>query len=940
MSQRSAAGPRETAHEAFPCPTAGSCEVLCPLGAQFRVCGRGRHPLEQVDDRNAPIPLHDRVVASAPGSASLTRSKALTCIRGGRPGGLRSRWLLVAAACLAASLLPVPAAAAAEGPIEAQQEPSPEDSADGVEIVRYASSDPYAMSIEVAQALVDANGRSSEWVVLASGESWADAAAAGPLAASRRAPVLLVPPGGLQTSAARPDLIEFLESSGVRRVVIVGSPDVLPNHEPSVLFGLGMLPRNIERVHGDDPVGTSIAVAERIGTPAEFGEPGRTVIIASDSSVADAVAIGPFAAAGPFPLLLTAPDALDQRIAEYLTEHEVSHVLLVGGTAAIAPAVQQTIETSGITVTRLDGRDRADTARLAAELFEQHTDGDPACTDGPTRIGFAATEQPEQALTAGSLLARKCSALRYAEPDRLPLSLRNTLYLARQQPHGAELIIFGSESAIADAALDVSLPPVRLAFVSVGEVADDRKLSTQIAVANEHGAIRLYSQTEVKIPVWPYSSSQRVCRLRDLAWSPSGRFLSYRSLCTSEIFVLDIETGEAHQVVSDDSELVFEDLSVEDNRSWGNYRMGPLWSPDGSAFVFTAFLDDPSTVGTWRGNPLHFAELFVHDAISRTTRRLTENTVHDLVSAWSPDSRAVRILQHGEPGASDPYYRVPLDSATIAVSDAAGSRRTRCGFDAEAARSPDGAHVAYYFGGWWTREIGLCSADGVGHRQLTPVDCSECAEGHQHHGADILGWNRSGSMLAFSDTDFARRDGEFEARDYDSETTADYVLDVESGEIRTLFEFTHKAYEPPPLSYLGWSPNDDGLLYLRRDEDRSVPRDLVLLDDVTGEITDLRDIPLLRLPLDRPVQPRLPLSPDQSQLLLIYDGWWHRGIVPRQDGGMWLASIQPGDATPLIDFGPMISMAKGDTTGNWRTARTEWRCVTKWSASGILGICG
>ena len=38
---------------------------------------------------------------------------------------------------------------------------------------------------------------------------------------------------------------------------------MLPNHEPSVLYELGMLPRNIERVHGDDPVATAIAVAER-----------------------------------------------------------------------------------------------------------------------------------------------------------------------------------------------------------------------------------------------------------------------------------------------------------------------------------------------------------------------------------------------------------------------------------------------------------------------------------------------------------------------------------------------------------------------------------------------------------------------------------------------------------------------------------------------------
>ena len=41
-------------------------------------------------------------------------------------------------------------------------------------MVRYDGSDPYAMSIEVAQAQVDSNGGASEWVVLASGGSLID----------------------------------------------------------------------------------------------------------------------------------------------------------------------------------------------------------------------------------------------------------------------------------------------------------------------------------------------------------------------------------------------------------------------------------------------------------------------------------------------------------------------------------------------------------------------------------------------------------------------------------------------------------------------------------------------------------------------------------------------------------------------------------------------
>ena len=50
-----------------------------------------------------------------------------------------------------------------------------------MEVVRYTGSDQYELSLAVAQALVDADGGTSEWVVLASGESWADAATDRPI---------------------------------------------------------------------------------------------------------------------------------------------------------------------------------------------------------------------------------------------------------------------------------------------------------------------------------------------------------------------------------------------------------------------------------------------------------------------------------------------------------------------------------------------------------------------------------------------------------------------------------------------------------------------------------------------------------------------------------------------------------------------------------------
>ena len=402
------------------------------------------------------------------------------------------RWL-VALIGLIASILPVSGASAAEQPAdagdsaagaEAQAEAMPDDSAGGVEVERYAGSDQYELSLTVAQALVVAQGGTSEWVVLAPGESWADAAAAGPLAASLGAPVVLVPPGGLQTATARPDLVEFLRTSGVRRVVIVGSPEVLPNHEPSVLYGLGMLPRNIERVDGDDPVGASVAVAGRIGAPAEFGELGRTVVIASDQSVADAVAVGPLATSGPFPLLLTPPNQLDPRIAAYLAEQQIEHVVLVGGTAAIAPAVREAIEAAAATVTRLEGEDRYHTAALAMDLLAEA----PGCTSNAIdSIGLALGNEPQLALTAGRLLGPQCTPLLFTDADRLAPVTQNHLYLYRHRT-GIELSwhLIGDDVTIDPSAIE--LPPVRMATVAGNPDGDGQ----HIVVLDEHHQARHY----------------------------------------------------------------------------------------------------------------------------------------------------------------------------------------------------------------------------------------------------------------------------------------------------------------------------------------------------------------------------------------------------------------------------------------------------------------
>lgn len=864
-----------------------------------------------------------------------------------------SRWLMsVLAALMLSTLTLVGAGAADERAVAVVEEDAIESrgsatASTGIEVVRYSAEDALGLSVEVAEALVaeatdtGPNG-APRWMVLASGDGWADAAVAGPLAASLDAPVVLVPPGGLQTPTARLDLVEFLRSSAVQRAVIVGSPETVPNHEPSVLFGLGMLPRNIERVFGAGPASTSVAVARRIGAPAVLGDSGRTVIVVSDQSVADAVAVGPLAAAGPFPLLLTPPNALDPRIAAYLSEHEVEHVVLVGGAEAVSAAVHEAIESAGLSVTRLAGQDRIETSRFASRLFEQHIAASPRCAAGPMRIGLAADVYPEQALTAGPLLARRCAPLRYTEPDRLPRDLHNTLYMAGGQPLGLRLDVFGDRTMMPEATTDLVLPPTLLAFVRVTGDEADGSLRVEIGVVDERGTIKYFPQTATNVTSWGRDSPGSFCWIHNLTWSSSGRFLSYLKDCELDIHVLDTYSGDSYRIEHDKYELSSVGPCYE-GECWASSLAGPRWSPTADRLVFTAVIDDPATEDiAWGGFPVRYSEILVHDATTRSTRRLTHNARHDLVGTWSPDGRTIASSWHSESSATDPYYRVEIYAEFFDVDT--GEDRLNAFIDTWATTiqwSPDGSYVAFEGGdGWWTDQALVMQSDGSGLRWLTPVGCEGCyGEGGKHPGADILGWSHSGTRLAFSDSNYVPVEGE---SDYSNEKTVHYVFDVATGQTLPILEYTKSDWGPAPAWFREWSLDGNSLLYVTSGETPSDARTLVRVGADDGAQERLGELPILWTEAREPIHALARLSPDQNQLLLQYVNGWSEGIP-----GFWLTGVGASDLQHLVDFESLVTRTQDGGVlpvsesfperSDYRT--WHWGCSADWSTTGIVGTC-
>lgn len=120
---------------------------------------------------------------------------------------------------------------------------------------------------------------------------------------------------------------------------------------------------NSDRIFGSDRYQTSLEVSW-YGWADDSVE---TVVVATGADFPDALAAAPLAGLHYSPLLLTKKDSLPEGFAAELERLGADNVILVGGTGAISDKVQTQIKNLGVTVERISGKTRYETAVNIAE---------------------------------------------------------------------------------------------------------------------------------------------------------------------------------------------------------------------------------------------------------------------------------------------------------------------------------------------------------------------------------------------------------------------------------------------------------------------------------------------------------------------------------------------------------------------------------------------
>lgn len=190
---------------------------------------------------------------------------------------------------------------------------------------RYATAAALAESVTAAGPGEPIAGQ--RMVLLASGTTFADALAAGPLAAGGRRPLVLTQAETLTAVTA-----VALRRLAPERVLVLGGEAAVSETVTAQVAALGP---TVQRVGGAERTATAAAIAEVV--LADPGTSATRVLLARADAFPDALAAGPRAGAVGAPLLLTGGDALAASPGEWLHGRcqQIEVIEAVGGTAAI-----------------------------------------------------------------------------------------------------------------------------------------------------------------------------------------------------------------------------------------------------------------------------------------------------------------------------------------------------------------------------------------------------------------------------------------------------------------------------------------------------------------------------------------------------------------------------------------------------------------------------
>lgn len=303
---------------------------------------------------------------------------------------------------------------------------------EGTPTERLAGANRYATAVAISQK----GWRTSDCVILTSGENFPDALAGTVLASVKSAPVLLTSRDFLNKETQAE--ITRLQA---KQIVILGGTSVISQQiEDKLAKDYAVI-----RISGVNRYETAVHLGNRILQEAGTTT-ADTVVLAAGMNYPDALSVAAYAGYHHIPILFTDGQALSDETVSALKEWQTKQVILIGGQRVISVKVEDILkEEMNLTVTRLSGTDRYLTSLAVTRYFEQY--GQDTASTGTARYdeaSLATGENFPDALAGAALAAKQNMPLLLAKKQGM--SAETQAYLNAMNL--MKLTLFGGEGVI------------------------------------------------------------------------------------------------------------------------------------------------------------------------------------------------------------------------------------------------------------------------------------------------------------------------------------------------------------------------------------------------------------------------------------------------------------------------------------------------------------
>ena len=274
-------------------------------------------------------------------------------------------------------------------------------------------------AVELSKTLFE----KADTVILTSSDKMVDALASSPYGVGKNAPTLLVDKDSISK-----EVLSEIKRLNPSKVIIAGGKLSISEKVEDQIKQLGI---KQQRIAGHDRFETAVKLGEQVRANSDNK---KEIILVNGFNNIDALTAGSLAAKLNIPVLLTENGQLNKTTEKAIKDWGIEKVTIIGGTTQISEAIKVKLQERKITVERLAGRTRVDTALEVAK----------AVNSDPDKVIFANKTAYPDALIAPYLSKTEQAPIMLIDKDEASVSVKQ--YLRDNKIKGS--IILGGKLSI------------------------------------------------------------------------------------------------------------------------------------------------------------------------------------------------------------------------------------------------------------------------------------------------------------------------------------------------------------------------------------------------------------------------------------------------------------------------------------------------------------